>query len=208
MTLAPKVRRYFWKWESDTKISMVLFLPCMVINLQQLARPRSRWCLSPQRATVGLTICSPRCIPQLQQMSVPSLPFRRVTAHAQKAHSSFQPLHVRLGVFLLLVPWTDRAQRSWTKHTVFRVICFAIRYHCTALNYLFQLLRQVCGKFPYSFNGNQIANFKPKFFICTTAWLWSVAEQGRGEQLCRNRPQSQLGEVCGSHLIKLDRKYL
>lgn len=84
----------------------------------------------------------------------------------------------------------------------------AIRYHCTALNYLFQLPRQVCGKFPYSFNGNQIANFKPKFFICTTAWLWSVAEQGRGEQLCRNRPQSQLGEACGSHLIKLDRKYL
>lgn len=84
----------------------------------------------------------------------------------------------------------------------------AIRYHCTALNYLFQLPRQVCGKFPQSFNENQIANFKPKFFICTTAWLWSVAAQGRGEQLCRNRPQSQLGEVCGSHLIKLDRKYL
>lgn len=103
-------------------------------------------------------------------MSVPSLASEGIEDHAQKVHSPFQSLHVRLGVFLLF-SFSMKGQSTEELNQVqgFSSYLLAIRYHCTSLNYLFQLPRQVCGKFPYSFNGNQIADFKPKFFICTTA---------------------------------------
>lgn len=93
-----------------------------------------------------------------------SLPFGRAESSFQeweKAHSSFQPLHVYLGGFFPSLVMKGQSADELNPVQGYPSYLLAIRYHCAALNYLFQLPRQVCGKFPYSLMGIRLPASNP-----------------------------------------------